>query len=129
MNSPLHFLCLNSEFQWRTIGVNSWHNRECLEALQNSTIGSFGGIVWKGLNIKLASLRWLLIVVTSLVSASLPGCMADKLGESQNYRKHVAMIYNILINRCSFSVCGVDPNQFASLPTDCVYDVQRSEDN
>ena len=63
--------------------------------------------MWKGLNITLASLRWLLIVVTSLVSASLPGCMADKLGESQNYRKHVAMIYNItwtLINRCSFCV-------------------------
>ena len=55
LNSQLHFLCLNShkhEFlnlDWRIVGVSSWHNRECLEALWNSTMGSSLSIVWRGL--------------------------------------------------------------------------------
>ena len=43
------FYVLKFTFRLRIIGANSWHNRECLEALRNSTMGHFRGILWKGL--------------------------------------------------------------------------------
>ena len=45
----IHINLNASNFHLRIIGANSWHNRECLEALRNSTIGHFRGILWKGL--------------------------------------------------------------------------------
>ena len=43
------FYVLKFTFHLRIIGANSWHNRECLEALRNSTMGHFRGILRKGL--------------------------------------------------------------------------------
>ena len=43
------FNVLKFTFHLRIIGANSWHNRQCLEALQNSTMGHFRGVLWKDL--------------------------------------------------------------------------------
>ena len=53
-----HISINTSNFHLRIIGANSWHNRECLEALQNSTMGHFRGILWKGLVVLAATLEF-----------------------------------------------------------------------
>ena len=54
----IHININTSNFHLRIIGANSWHNRECLEALRNSTMGHFRGVLWKGLAMALLLLQY-----------------------------------------------------------------------